>query len=150
MMRAVRVDVAFGPSTSLHAGRLVGERGTLDHRAEASFALEGDDAGDLALVLGPLARLLRVVAPWRSTEVFVDDEPELPTLVEAMAWCSHRYAVAGGCTFRYYTSVPDRCRVCPLFDPARAEREVAATRAGLPLASAVPDTIPDGWDLPPG
>lgn len=143
---SVTLVVTFGPTRSaqlphvLRLARRFGAVELVDDRHRVTFELGADPA-----TFGAAARLLRTVGAWRSSEVDVDGEPERMTVVEAMAWCAHRYLLAGGCTFRYWDHVPDRCRSCPLFDADRAKEEIAAARAGVPPASEIPDHVPDSW-----
>lgn len=144
---SVTLVVTFGPTRSAqlpHALRLAHRFADglelIDGRHVATFELDTDPA-----IYAGAAQLLRMVGAWRSTVAEIDTEPERISVVEAMTWCAHRYLRAGGCTFRYYTTVPDRCRSCPLFGAERARDEIAATRAGLPPASEIPDHLPDDW-----
>lgn len=124
----MNLTVTFGPSTSVGFPRAVAyarrwaECSELHNgRSEAQFHL-GEIAGPYARA----AQLLEFVRGWRGTVALIDGEPEHLFVVQMMLWCAARWLRSrGDCDQRYWTETYVRCRVCPLFDPDRAAREIA-------------------------
>ena len=95
----------------------------------------------------------------------MDELPVSSSLAVHMAWCATgQLRVNGACGFRFVHGVPGRCVVCPLFDRARATRELHERPSGVTatvvakiiievedaLVADVPDFVPEEWGGPAG
>lgn len=127
------LTVGFGPTRSRLLPR------ALDHaraggaaltelspgRFRATFHLERDRAA-----FAHAAALCALVRRWRASDFFVQERRVVSTLVWEMGVCAaEQLTEHGGCQFGFEDGiVPDRCDLCPLFDPNRALAHVAAPR----------------------
>lgn len=158
------VAVVFGPSSSRRfPAALAKARSSADEVIElapgtfrATFRL-----GSKLERYAQLGALLELVRHWRGSEVYVDELPVSSSLAVHMAWCaSGQLRVNGACGFRFVQAVPGRCVVCPLFDRARAEREIqqgpsgvtvtlvakVMTEMGDDMVADLPDFVPEEWE----
>lgn len=122
------LTVEFGPSRSERFGGAVEEaragagecvelrRG----RYRVGFVLKADPG-----VYRSLARLLQRARGWRATEVYGAGGLVSSFHAREMAWCAcEQLGWFGECRVRFFSGVPSRCALCPLFDRERAVRDV--------------------------